>query len=834
MFTQFRNWSIKAKIMSILLLSICVIAVAVEVIIVPIMQSYFMNERQIATRQVVEVVYGILDTQAMRAQAGQESTVEAQSRAVSLIKSLRFSGKEYFWIHDLNRPVPRMIMHPTVPALDGKVLDDPQFNKATGKRTRSESSMVKLDNKNLFAAMNEIAEAAGEGFVAYSWPKPTVNGRVTAELYPKISFVKKHVAWGWVVGSGIYVDDVKTAVAHVRRLLHTASILFCLAAIIIYYLMVRYISKPVISIASLAKRIATGDYGAQLPVTTHDEVGLLSESLNQMSNQVQQKTLDLEAANKDLQLELAERRRAEESLKASEEKFRTLVNNSFDVIFVLDAAGVFRFASPSWEAHFGYPVTGVIEEQFQTFVHPDDVSHCLDYLQQVMTSNYASTCLPYRVKHANGSWRLFIANGTRHTDSTGTPLYIGIGRDITDEKKLEEERLNLERQFLHAQKLESLGIMAGGIAHDFNNLLAVIIGNLELLLGMQAGKESPTTTRIERAMQASLKAADLTRQMLAYTGKGIFELKQLDLNQLVKENCDLFRLTVPKNITMKTELHTPLPFVLGDAGQLQQVIMNLITNTSEAVGSDPGNILIATGVQQCDQKLLGYSRLDEKPEPGRFIYIDVTDSGCGMDKETQQRIFEPFFTTKFTGRGLGMASVMGIVKAHKGAILLYSEPGLGSTFKVLLPISAESGNHALSFPAQELELYRIPKGMVLVADDEEYVREVSREYLSELGLVSLSAANGREAVDIFRRHQQDIPLIILDLTMPELDGVATLRELRLIKPDIKVIVSSGHAPQASANNFSTDMPDGFIQKPFQLQELREIIGNLFKDHQHAS
>lgn len=833
MFMQFSNWGIKAKIMSILLLSICVIAVAVEIIIVPIMQSYFMNERQIATRQVVEVVYGILDTQSMRAQAGLESTAEAKSRAISLIKSLRFSGKEYFWIHDLNRPIPRMIMHPTVPALDGKVLDDPQFNKATGKRTRSESSMAKLDNSNLFVAMNEIVETAGEGFVAYSWPKPTVNGGVTAELYPKISFVKKHVAWGWVVGNGIYVDDVREAVSHVRRLLHAAAILFCLAAILIYYLMVRYISKPVISLASLAKRIAKGDYGAQLPVTTHDEVGLLSESLNQMSNQVQQKTSDLETANKELQQELAERRKAEESLKASEEKFRTLVNNSFDIIFVLDASGVFQFISPSWETHFGYPAASVIGQPFQPFVHPDDVSHCFEYLAQVMTSGLASTCLPYRVRHANGSWRLFIANGTRYIDSTGTPLYIGIGRDITDEKRLEEERLNLERQFLHSQKLESLGIMAGGIAHDFNNLLAVIIGNLELLSGLQTGKETPTASRIERAMQASLRAADLTRQMLAYTGKGIFELKQLDLNQLVKENCDLFRLTVPKNITMKTELHTPLPFILGDAGQLQQVIMNLITNASEAIGSEPGSILIATGVQECDQKLLGYSRVDEKPPAGQFIYIDVTDSGCGMDKETQQRIFEPFYTTKFTGRGLGMASVMGIIKAHKGAILLYSEPGLGSTFKVLLPISAGADNGALNFPAKDLDQYHTPKGMVLVVDDEEYVREVCREYLTEMGLMSLSAASGNEAIDIFRRHMPDISFIILDLTMPHMDGVATLRELRRLKPDIRVIVSSGHATQSSAEKFSTDMPDDFVQKPFQLQELREIIGKLFKDQQHV-
>lgn len=829
MFVQFRNWGIKTKIMSILLVSICVIAVAVETIIVPIMQNYFMSERKIATRQVVEVAYGILGAQMLKAQNGQETTDEAKSNAISLIKKLRFSNGEYFWIHDLSRPVPRMIMHPTVSTLDGTLLDDPRFNKATGKETKS--SMVKVDHKNLFVTMNEVVDAAGEGYVAYSWPKPSAGGGVTAELYPKISFVKKYAPWGWVVGSGMYVDDVREAVAHVRNLLHAASILFCLAAIFIYYLMVRYISKPVTSLASLAKRITTGDYGARMSITTHDEVGLLSESLNQMSYQVQQKTLDLETANRELQLELVERRRAEESLKASEEKFRTLVNNSFDVIFVLDATGILLFASPSWETHFGYPVTSIIGQQFQPFVHPDDIPYFQEYLTQVMTSGQASTCLPYRVKHANGSWRLFIANGTRHIDSSATPLYIGIGRDITDEKRLEEERLNLERQFNHAQKLESLGIMAGGIAHDFNNLLAVIIGNLELLSGTPDSKDSPTAIRLERAMQASLRAADLTRQMLAYTGKGTFELKQLDLNQLVKENCDLFRLTVPKTITMATELSPRLPPVRGDAGQLQQVIMNLITNASEAIGSEPGNILIATGVQECDQRLLDYSRLEEKPEPGQYIYIDVTDSGCGMDKQTQQRIFEPFYTTKFTGRGLGMAAVMGIVKAHKGAILLYSEPGLGSTFKVLLPISGEQPAISPVLPEKARTNHRAPSGMVLVVDDEEHVREVSREFLSGMGLQTLGAANGTDAIEEASRHLHEIAFVILDLTMPHMDGVATLRELRKLKPDIKVIVSSGHAPHASAKNFSSDLPDGYIQKPYQFRQLREVVDKLLEGRQ---
>jgi len=688
MLAQFRNWGIKAKIMAILLVSLCMFTISVEIVFVPLMLRNLMNERQFDAQQVVEVAYGILKEHAQEVQSGLETSDEAKGKAISLIRSLRFRGQEYFWIHDLSRPVPRMIMHPTMSFLNGTVLDDPQFNKASGKRTLSDPAMVTLDNRNLFVAMNEVVESAGEGFVTYAWPKPKADSGVTTELYQKISYVKKFEPWGWVLGSGIYVDDVNAAVTHVRRLIHIASIFFFLATIIIYFLMIHYISKPVIKLAHLAQRIASGEYGAQLPTTTSDEVGLLSESLNLMSSQIHEKTHDLETANRELQQELGEHRRAEEALKASEEKFRTLVNNSFDVIFVLDSCGVFQFVSPSWETHFGYPVSSVIGNNFLPFVHPDDAPLCFDYLKQVMASEQAATSPPYRVRHANNSWSLFIANGTLYRDSSGQALYLGIGHDISVEKRLEEERLNHERQFLHAKKMESLGIMAGGIAHDFNNLLTVIIGNLELS-GTQLDNTSQTAIRIDQAMKASLRAADLTRHMLDYSGRGVFELTPLDLNQLVMENGDLFRTTVPKTITMKTDTSISIPPVLGDAGQLQQVIMNLITNAAEAIDGEPGTIVIATGVQEYDRTLLQHSRLEMKPPPGRYVYIDVTDSGCGMDEETQQRIFEPFYTTKFTGRGLGMSSVMGVIKSHNGAIFLYSEQGLGSTFKVLLPILSE-------------------------------------------------------------------------------------------------------------------------------------------------
>lgn len=313
MFKRFKHWGIKTKIMSILIASISLLYIAVEMIIVPYMQQYIMTERKIGTQHVVEVAYSIIERYAQQVNTGEKSPREAKAEAVSLIKSLHFVGPEYFWIHDLSRPFPRMIMHSTIPSLDGKVLDNPEFNRATSKSTLAEAEMVKVQNRNIFIVMNEVADSAGEGFVAYSWPKPLAHNSVTVELYPKISFFKKYVPWGWVIGSGVYVDDIKTSVMHVRRLILTTFFFFCMAAITIYFLLIRYISRPVSSLAQLANRIASGDYSGQFSVSTNDEIGLLFESLKQMSSQIRIKTEGLETANRNLELELAERRRAEEA-----------------------------------------------------------------------------------------------------------------------------------------------------------------------------------------------------------------------------------------------------------------------------------------------------------------------------------------------------------------------------------------------------------------------------------------------------------------------------------------------------------------------------------------
>jgi PAS domain S-box-containing protein len=391
-------------------------------------------------------------------------------------------------------------------------------------------------------------------------------------------------------------------------------------------------------------------------------------------------------------------------------------------------------------------------------------------------------------------------------------------RDITERIRAEDARQNTEKQLLHTQKLESLGVLAGGIAHDFNNILTVIIGNAELAL-MRINKESPATENLHRIEQAASRAADLARQMLAYSGKGKFVVENIDLNILLEEMLHMLEVAISKKAILRLNPYRPIPSVEADATQLRQIIMNIVINASEAIGDKSGVIAITTGCMNCDRSYLKDVWLNENLTDGLYVYLEIADTGCGMDRETLSRLFDPFFTTKFTGRGLGMAAVLGIVRGHKGAINIYSEVGKGTTFKILLPAS---GKPAEMFNGDSHKDDWQGTGMVLLVDDEETVRGIGTEMLKELGFATITANDGREAVELFKNND-DIALVILDLTMPRMDGEQCFRELRQLKPDVKVIISSGYNEQEVTQKFVGKGLAGFIQKPYKLSVLKEII-----------
>lgn len=402
---------------------------------------------------------------------------------------------------------------------------------------------------------------------------------------------------------------------------------------------------------------------------------------------------------------------------------------------------------------------------------------------------------------------------------------LGIFWDISERRRAEQERLEMERRLLHAQKLESLGVLAGGIAHDFNNLLTAILGNLDLAWS-DLSPLSSVRPSIEQAMQASRRAADLTRQMLAYSGKGQLLITSVDLSELARENSHLLRASISKTVTLNLNLPEGLPPIQADPGQLQQVIMNLITNASEAIGDRPGIVSLSTGLKHFESEDFNQSRAVEKPPPGWYVWLEVADTGCGMNLDTRQRLFDPFFSTKFTGRGLGMAAVLGIVQGHRGAIFVDSQPASGTTIKVLFPVD-EKTIPAAAPSSRPAGLQAAPAissaGQILIVDDEEMVREVCRRMVEKLGYQTLSAADGEDGLTIFQEHRQTISAVILDLTMPRLDGMATYQAMARIKPEVRVILASGYSQSEVSRRYAGQGLAGFIQKPFRIETLREVL-----------
>jgi two-component system, cell cycle sensor histidine kinase and response regulator CckA len=381
------------------------------------------------------------------------------------------------------------------------------------------------------------------------------------------------------------------------------------------------------------------------------------------------------------------------------------------------------------------------------------------------------------------------------------------------------ERRHAEQTLLQAQKLESLGVLAGGIAHDFNNLLVGILGNAGLALA-ELPPGSPLREILREMEVAGQRAAELVHQMLAYSGKGRFVIEQVDMNDLIQEMTHLMRASIARTTVVEYDLAARLPAVQVDPTQIRQLVMNLVVNASDAIGARGGRIAVSTGVIVADEEYLREAYLSENCRPGNYVYVEVADDGEGMDAETKARIFDPFFTTKFTGRGLGLAAALGIVRGHRGAILVASKVGEGTTFRVLLP--AERG-HVHATPAPRVEDQPRGRGTVLVVDDEETVRRVTRRALERMGFEVLTAADGEAGVAAFRARAAEVVCVLLDLTMPGTAGEETLAAMRGIRAEVPVLVMSGYNEQAAMDRLGANQTSGFIQKPYDISALGEAV-----------
>jgi signal transduction histidine kinase/CheY-like chemotaxis protein len=398
---------------------------------------------------------------------------------------------------------------------------------------------------------------------------------------------------------------------------------------------------------------------------------------------------------------------------------------------------------------------------------------------------------------------------TLHSEGERQAIQLNM-RDISERKKFEIE-------LQETQKLESLGLLAGGIAHDFNNLLTGILGNASLALS-DTSPDQPVRFQLRQIVDAAERASFLTRQMLAYAGRGRFVTADIDLGDLVREISGLVRTSISKAVDLKLETAPNLPPIKSDPAQIQQLIMNLVINGAEAIGDiQGGTVTVRTSRRDVSPGEAGTLFKSQPAGPGAYVQLEVIDTGAGMDDSTKARIFDPFFTTKFMGRGLGLAAVQGIVRAHRGAIFVHSALGRGTTFRILLPAS---GRNEIR-PARRADVAStIPGGSVaLVIDDEDFIRNLAHEVLSRQGMRVMAADNGKTGVDIFQEHNRLISVVVLDLQMPVMGGEETLAELRKINPDVPVILSSGFDETEATRRFAARKPAGFLQKPYSAQRL---------------
>ncbi len=385
------------------------------------------------------------------------------------------------------------------------------------------------------------------------------------------------------------------------------------------------------------------------------------------------------------------------------------------------------------------------------------------------------------------------------------------------------ERKRTEEAMHHAQKRESMGLMASGIAHDFNNLLVAMLAQTGLAMN-QLPPQEPAREHIQKAVMAAERAADLTRQMLAYAGGGQLEIESVDLNQIIENNVHLFRAAIAKNVVLHTDLAADLPLIEADRSQLQQVFMNLILNGAEAMEGVPGHVWVTTGREMImSHDTLYWHWTGSELPVGEYVCLTVRDSGVGMTSEIRNRIFDPFFTTKEDGQGLGLASVLGIVRDHRGGLHVESEPGRGTAFRLMFPISKQREPETAAPTPFYLSPVTSSNGLILVIDDEQPVREAIVDIMDLHGIEVVTAVNGQEGISLFTQHKDKIQLIVLDLSMPGMNGVETLNKLRQIDPDIRVILSSGHSQQQIAPEVMVNCRTGFLPKPYDLDTLLSKI-----------
>ena len=521
--------------------------------------------------------------------------------------------------------------------------------------------------------------------------------------------------------------------------------------------------------------------------------------------------------NKELQASVAALKASQQQLAETTQFLGLVTENVPAIITYLDGERIIRFAN-QYVSHFGYGVEDVLNRTLEEILLPEEYAQ----ITSALTEAYEGMAVSGRfiIKVSDHNLRTIQYSVVPQTENGAVTGIFVVGIDVTQQKRIEEA-------YMRSQKLERLGILAGGIAHDFNNLLVAMLGQTSLLehkLGMEHGAYK----HARRARMAAEQAATLTKQMLAFSGKGHFELARLDLNQLVLDNLMLLETSIPKDVELVPELTENNAEIIADLGQIQQLVMNLIINGAQAIADGEGTIWIRTRQLYLSGNESEYWHYTSAELPaGRYLALEIEDTGGGMDADTTERIFDPFFTTKSAGSGLGLSAVLGIIRGHRAGITVESRPGEGTIFRLVF--SQERSLDAADELAKEFE--RIGRGQfaaVLVIDDEAHVRNTADDILQAQHIKTFVAENGEVGLSLFAKHRDEVDLILLDLTMPGRDGDKIFAELRCIDPHIPIIVSSGYNRAESTKRIIQQGSAGFLQKPYRDDELIDAVWRLLR------
>ncbi len=609
----------------------------------------------------------------------------------------------------------------------------------------------------------------------------------------------------WECPLGIAYASLRKMVAYTVLIILMAMILGVLAS---FYLARRF-ARPLKEFMRFAHALGRGEPTEAFSAFRTRELHILSEAFGEMDHKLRER---------------------EAELRQSRERFRALVETTADWIWEMDDQMRFTYASPRIKDLLGYEPDVWIGRSRPEMATDEVREALMDRLGHAHRHRQPFANISADYRHKDGSIVTLESVGIPFFDQNGQLLgYRGVDRDISGRKLADEQRRLFETRVQEARKLESLGMLAGGIAHDFNNLLVGVLGHADLALA-DVPADSPICANLKAIQDAALQARVLCNEMLAFSGKGRFVVETIDLNQFLRESEALLTFSMSADARLRMELTADKPCVEADRTQLRQLIMHLTTNAAEAMTESNNFIKIRTAVVEADEALLTSPHVAHTPPKGRYVMLEVQDQGHGMNADIQRRIFEPFFSTRGLGRGLGLAACLGIVKGHGGTIKVSSETGRGSCFQVYLPVSSsavrkavaarqEQGRVQRSVAARIKHGPREDKGTILVADDEEIVRSTVRMMLRREGFKVLLAEDGVQCLERYEKHRSDICLVLLDLSMPRMDGEQTLRELKKINPDVPVLLASGYNEQDLSQLYTAAGSADFIQKPFQIKQL---------------